>query len=771
MSRERLWTWVQGEDDEAASRAEIAAHVEVCLSCKSELAEMRDILGDLAAVGAAPVAAAAGPKLPEFIGDYRILKRIGHGGMGVVYEAEQADPRRKVALKVILGGQHVSELQVKFFQREVQTLARMSHPTIAAIHEAGRTDDGNHFFAMELVHGVSLKDYAAGRRAEDKSGATADVESLSLRDRLILFRRVCEGISYAHQRGVIHRDIKPSNILVVDEPSSGNRARRSPFSVFASTAAANVGQPKILDFGLARMMEDDAAVPSIHTESGRLMGTLPYMSPEQAEGQPDRIDVRSDVYALGVVLYELMTGSLPYDVSSASLLASVKVICEQRPVGPQAVNREIPGEVATIVLKALEKEPERRYQSVAAFADDIDRFLSGQPILARPPSTIYQLRKLVARHRVPSALAALLLLSILGGGIGMMVHANRIAEEARKSQRLSAVISTLYESADPWKTGRTDITVLETLDLKSRELISELEDDPLVGAAVRNTIGNLYKGMSRLSSAEAHLIFALETRRRLLGDLHADTAESMNDLGELRYEQARLDEAEKLWRAALLVRRDQLGPASAEAAETLNNLGNLLRHKGEFDEAELSLDEAIRIRRRLYAEAQTDPHATAKHRKQARNDVAQSLNNLAGLLRSRKTPEALALAERHYREALRIREESLGAQHPEVGKMYNNLGKLLQDRGDYAGAEQAFQSSLQILRGEQGLGQNHQFVARLLHSYAEVKLARNDPVAARALCEEALEMRRNLLGESHPETVESQKLLKSIGGAVVHNRR
>lgn len=751
MSRERLWTWVQGEDDDASSRAEIAAHVEVCPSCKSELAEMRDILGDLESVVAVPAKAA--PSIPDHIGDYRVVRRIGHGGMGVVYEAEQFEPRRNVALKVILGGQHVSELQIRYFQREVQTLARLNHPAIAAIYDAGRTGDGNHFFAMELVRGACLMDYAS---------------PLGIRERLMLFRKICEGISYAHQRGVLHRDIKPSNILVVDDASAENR---SSFTLPFTSSATRVGQPKILDFGVARIMEEDAASPTIHTESGRLLGTLPYMSPEQAAGHPDQIDVRSDVYALGVVLYELLTGSLPYDVCSASLLSAVKIICEQQPVGPRAVNPDVPGEVSTIVLKALAKEPERRYQSVAALADDIERFLTGQPILARPASTTYQLRKLAARHKAVSALAAMLLLSVMGGGIGMMIHASRIAEEARKSQQLSAVISTLYESADPWKTGRTDMTVLETLDLKSKELASELEDDPLVAAAVRNTIGNLYKGLTKLEPAELHLQYALETRRRLLGDEHADTAESMNDLGELRYEQARLEEAETLWRQALAVRRSRLGEESAAAAETLNNLGNLLRRKGDLDEAQEDLEEAIRIRRRLHAEAQTNPHANARQRNKARNDVAQSLNNLAGLLRSRKTPDALSLAERHYREALRIREETLGAQHPEVGKMYNNLGKLLQDRGDYVGAEQSFQSALQILRGQQGIGQNHQFVARLLHSFAEVKLALNDPAAARALCEEALDMRRRLLGDTHPETIESKKLLESITGAVAHNSK
>lgn len=773
MTKDRLWAWVQGEDDDAGSRAEIANHIEVCLSCKSEVAEMRDILGDFQDVAVNCVPAPA-PASPQMIGDYRIMRRIGQGGMGTVYEAEQQDPRRSVALKVILGGGHVSELQVKLFQREVQTLARLNHPAIASIYEAGRNDEGNHYFAMELVQGVSLQEFAEGRQLD---GSTR--KPLSLRDRLVLFKRVCEGISYAHQRGVIHRDIKPSNILVTQENSgAASKGRRGV-----------PGFPKILDFGLARLTERDDSSPSIHTESGRLLGTLPYMSPEQAQGHPDQIDVRSDVYSLGVVLYELVTGSLPYDVSRIPLLSAVRTICEQPPLHPRQMNKSVPDDVATIVLKALEKEPDRRYQSAAALADDIDRFLGGQPILARPPSTIYQLRKLAARHRIPVGLVAMLLLSFVGTGIVAFVQAKRIEAEATKGRRVQTILESLYESPDPERSGRRDVTVLEALDAKAKELPQELDDDPLVAAAVRNTIGNTYKSLSDLPSAALHLTYALETRRKLLGDDNIETAESMNDLGELRYLQGQFDQAEQLWQAALAVRRQTNGPDSADVAETLNNLGvlrgklakadtieapekanvsasteNSGSSKDRFEEALSDLDEALRIRRQILAAVQTDSGSTSRQVKVARDNVAQTLNNLGGVYRSQRTPDAYVQAERCYREALRIRQESFGPVHPQVAKVHNNLGKLLQDKGDLDTAEQCFQTALRILRSDAGYGEDHQYIARLLSSIAQIKLAKGDIAAARAFCEEALAMREKLLGQTHPETQESRRFLESLTG-------
>ena len=289
--------------------------------------------------------------------------------MGIVYEAQQQSPQRLVALKVVRGVFAADGYRVRLFQREAQTLARLKHPHIAAIYEAGATDDGQHYFAMEDVHGIPLIEYA--RKNE-----------LTRPQRLDLFCKVCDAISYAHQRGVIHRDLKPSNILVEED-----------------------GNPKILDFGLARITDPDLP-RSTMTDVGRIMGTLPYLSPEDARGGVEGMDVRSDVYSLGVILYELLTDQLPYRVLRANLPEAVRIICEEPPQRASSIDRSLRGDMETILLKALEKETSRRYQTVSLLADDVGRFQTDQPILARRPSTIYRLRKFVIRHRLYVVLGA-----------------------------------------------------------------------------------------------------------------------------------------------------------------------------------------------------------------------------------------------------------------------------------------------------------------------------------------------------------------------------
>src|SRR5579863_9410203 len=344
--------------------------------------------------------------LPSSIGEYRILRVLGQGGMGVVYEAEQDRPRRTVALKVIKSGLSDPRL-VRRFEHELVALGRLQHPGIAQIYEAGTAENGfgpQPFFAMEFIHGQPLLAYA-------------DAHQLSCRKRLELMARVCEALHHAHQRGIIHRDLKPGNILV-DE----------------------TGQPKVLDFGVARLMDSDARV-SHQTDLGQIVGTLAYMSPEQVMADPLELDTRSDVYAIGVVLYQLLAGELPYKISPR-LPEAARTILEEEYRPLSAFSGAYRGDIETIVGKALEKNKTRRYSSAAELAADIQRYLHDEPIMARPPSTMYQLQKFARRNRaLVSGVAAVFIVLIAG-----IVVSTREAQRANRESEISRAISDFFQN-------------------------------------------------------------------------------------------------------------------------------------------------------------------------------------------------------------------------------------------------------------------------------------------------------------------------------------
>ena len=366
--------------------------------------------------GAAAAAELGG--MPAEIDGYRPLGVLGQGGMGVVYLAEQKEPRRRVAINVIRGSAHTDSLHVRLFRREAETLGRLRHPNIGAIYGAGRLPDGWPYFAMELVEGPTLDAYLASR--------PSPANRAGLLHRLALAGRISEAVHYAHQRGVIYRDLKPSNI-VIPAPSDGSAP---------SSTSAGMPDVKVLDFGLARLTDDDSQV-SLMSDVGAIRGTLPYMSPEQVRGETQALDVRSDVYTLGVILFEMIAGERPYDVSRVSLTEAMRVISEQEPRAlrdtPSGMAR-VDTDLQSIVLKALAKEPERRYSSAAALAEDLERYRNSQPVLARTPSTTYQLRKLVARHKPLVAALAVALVAIVAAAVVSTVMFVRARNEAARSQ-------------------------------------------------------------------------------------------------------------------------------------------------------------------------------------------------------------------------------------------------------------------------------------------------------------------------------------------------
>lgn len=444
LTEQDLWS---GLDRHAP---EVEEHAAACTQCKDRASRWK-----AGVVAVAEASTPLTPPIPARIGSYIVHRRLGEGGMGIVYEGEQENPKRLVALKLIRGGRHVDEYRIRLFEREAQTLGRLKHPAIAAIYHGGRTEDGEPYFAMELVHGIPLAQYAREHK-------------LPMRDRLKLFRDVCVAINYAHQRGVIHRDLKPSNILVDSD-----------------------GQAKILDFGLARITDPEAQLASTLHDMGRVMGTLPYMSPEEARGNPDEIDVRADVYSLGVILYELLTDRLPYLVRRAALPEAVRVICEEVPRRPSAQDRSLRGDVDTIAMKALEKEPIRRYQSAAALADDIERFLSDQPILARPASVVYHIRKFMVRNR----------LAFLG---------------------VAAVVAALVTVAFEYERGEIERTASTQRDIDLNSLTLGVNEKKL---------GEVYLTLEKYDEAEPRYRNALATFERL--NRESDAATTRLELGSL----------------------------------------------------------------------------------------------------------------------------------------------------------------------------------------------------------------------------------------------
>jgi serine/threonine protein kinase/Tfp pilus assembly protein PilF len=711
------------------------------------------------------------PTLPSYpshgisprIGDYRIVRQLGEGGMGVVYEAEQRHPRRAVALKVIRGGAFVDESRVKMFQREAETLARLKHPGIAAIYESGRTEDGQHFFAMELVRGETLRDYLRASAPEGR------LTPARIRERLRVFLRICDAVGYAHQRGVIHRDLKPSNILVL----------RPTTSIPTDPAPPTI---KILDFGLARITGADVEMSTLVTELGKIRGTLPYMSPEQVRGNPDEIDLRTDVYSLGVILYQMLTGHLPHDVRTTAFHEGARRICEQppRPLSMTwSATRRPDRDAETIVLKTLEKDPARRYQSVAALAEDVERYLGNQPILARPPSTLYQLRKMVARHKVGFGFAVTVSLLVVGFGVAMALQARRVAAErdranaqAEAAEQISSFLVDVFRVPDPSESRGDTVTAREVLDRGAERIRAELVDQPEARASLMATIAEVYANLGLYDRAAklAADAYAIEQALHPLADpgtarvlvLQANIAELRGDYKEserlaresLAIErrlahpeddriaqiqqslavalklQGRLDEAEEHYREALDLRRRLPEDNEAEVSSTLASLAELLRAKGHLDQAETLAREALDISRAAHGEVHPQ--------------VVSSLNNLALVLQDRGAPKE---AEPLLRKAIELDKKLYGEDDPHVATAMNNLAALIRDNAPDE-AEALHRRALAIRRA--AFGENHPDVAASLNNLAVLLQRKGELDEAERLMREALKIVRTLLGNDHP---------------------
>ena len=656
--------------------------------------------------------------LPDAVGGYRILRRLGSGGMGVVYEAEQERPRRLVALKVIRGGRFADDVHLRLFQREIETLARLDHPGIATVIESGRAGDGLPFFTMELVRGERLDRYA---EAELK---TDSLSPESVRRRLRLFLRICEAVHYAHQRGVVHRDLKPSNIVVTGDVDSAG----------SGSSAVGIPSVKILDFGLARLVDEDAGATQI-TRTGDVRGTLQYMSPEQAGGDVSSVDVRSDVYSLGVVLYRLLTGTVPYDLDGRSVPKALRIICETPPRSPSAVAPGFPRDLEAILLQSLEKDPERRYQSAHALREDLERFLARQPVQARAPSSLYQLRMMFERHRVSFVFAGLLFASLGFLAVTMTISAERTARERDRANREAATATSvseflvdLFRVADPEETAGREVTAREILDSGAERIREELTDQPLVRARLLGTLGSVQKNLGRYDEARSLLEEALRVHVEY-GSADTLVAAAWTDLGALHLKTMDLEacleahvKAVEIWEA---------WPEHPELARALNGAGNALSRLQRFDEAEPYYRRALAIRRTVFG---------------PESDIVAGTTANLGILESRRGDYRKALA--HHEESLRIREKVLGPEHPKVGTLLVTMAGAHHQVDEFEEGVRKLERALVIL--EKSVGTEHPDYANVLSTLAVFHETLGDLEKARDCAERALVALEAALGPDHP---------------------
>jgi len=719
-------------------------------------------------------------------GKYKLLEELGSGGMGIVYLAEQVEPvRRRVALKIIKLGMDTRQVVARF-ETERQALAVMDHPNIARVFDAGATETGRPYFVMELARGIPITDYC-------------DRHKLPTRERLQLFIGVCQAVQHAHQKGVIHRDLKPSNILVViqdDRPV-----------------------PKIIDFGIAKATDHRLAQRTLFTEQGQLIGTPEYMSPEQAEMSGLDVDTRTDIYSLGVILYELLAGALPFDAGklrSAAFGEIQKIIRESEP--PKASTRlstlkETKSEIAEkrgtdagslvkllrgdldwITMKAMAKDRTHRYSSASDLAAEIERYLRHEPVTAGPPSAAYRIGKYVRRHKLGVAAAAVVMLAVFigtaGTTIGLLraVRAERKAvEEAATATRVSDFLVDLFKVSDPSEARGNTITAREILDRGAKKVEEELAGQPGIQARLMDTMGKVYQSLGLFDQALPLMKSALQLRRLNLGNDHLDTGISMENTGLVLVAKGDYAAAEPLLQEALAVRRRLLGNSHADVAASLASLGEVNYMKGDFERAEKYFRESLDLRRTTlgrehieisnslndlamtfkargrYEEAEPMYRESLAIRRKLFGDdhpaIAQSLNNLGMFLYQmflNKKNDG-AEAEQLLRQALEMNRRMLGNEHPEVSTNLNNLALLLREKGDYNQAIVLFREVTEIDR--KNLGDDHPYVANAMRNLAAALVRKGDYKSAEELFHKAIAIQRKTFAEKSWEIATTKLLL------------
>lgn len=731
------------------------------------------------------------------IGRYRIERRLGEGGMGTVYLATRDESyQQQVALKLmhpVFGRSHQLLLR---FSAERQILANLNHPNIARLLDGGMAPDGSPFLVMELIDGVAVDEYVAAHQ-------------LSIEDRLRLVHTICGAVGYAHRNLVVHRDIKPANILVTKE-----------------------GVPKLLDFGIAKLLQNsETERPDLTRATERLM-TPEYASPEQIRGEA--VSTATDVYALGMLLYQLLTGRPAFQIDTRNPVEAARIICEQPPNKPSTALRnsrgprftevkQLKGDLDNIVLRALRKEPERRYSSAEALAEDMQLYLQGYPIQAGSRAWTYRAEKFVKRHTLAVTAALVMGLAIVVFSVGMGVLAQRARRERTKAAREAEFLSSIFRAATPDVARGKPVMVQDLLDQGAKRIDEELRSEPEVQAAMLDSIGRSYFSLGAYERATPFLERAHTLRQQILGRSHPDVALTANALGSLWEMRGDYTKAEGFFRESVSINRSRLGEKDPVTIDSVANLGEVLYYESRDAEAEPLLRQTIadaRVesqaglsarnylgllleRKGAFEEAAQWLSQSAQVTKQLQGadspDYITSLHNLAGALADlgdlpaavSAEKEVIAIrkrvsgahhpdlvyslnnlgwflleegdaraAEPYLREGLELAQQTLGPANPRVGTALNNWARVLQGKADYVGAEKTYRQALAIFRGSNA-GESWA-AAKVISNLGLLEFDRGNFSGAERFAQEALDMRRRLGGDASPDVASS---LLEIGGA------
>ena len=685
---------------------------------------------------------------PTRIGPYDIIQLLGEGGMGVVYEAEETEPvRRRVALKLVRTVLDETRDVLARFDAERRALAVMNHPGIARVLHAGSSETGQPYFAMELVRGLPLTEFCDTRR-------------LSVRDRLQLFVSICEAVQHAHQKGVVHRDLKPSNILVTDEEGHP--------------------QPKIIDFGIAKALGPQGTDLVAKTMAGFAMGTVAYMSPEQASNTAMDVDTRADIYSLGVMLYELLVGHLPSDpaevglhhflarlasgdtspptpsIGLATAAALSETIAKRRRTDARHLKRELRGDLDWIVMKAMHPDRSHRYETANGLAADIRRHLANEPVVARPPSTRYRLEKFIRRHRVgviTAVVAAVLVVtSSVMAAVGL-VRARRAeqlaAREADAAKEVADFMVNLFRQSDPNVQRRQNMTAQALLEQGIRRVSTDLASQPLLQARLMQTMGTVQTALGKYVEARVLLEDVLRTRERLLGPDDVLLGETLTSLGELTRDRGELDVADAYLTRAQRIRERALGPLHADVGTTLSMMAALRMRQTRLTEAESLYQRVLAID----AVARTP-------------DDARTLRDMRGLAAVYRAQKRNGEADSLWKATLQRQERSLGSEHPDVGSTLNNIGAIAYSDGKYAEADAYYGRARPIL--ERAYGAEHPLTVSVINNEAEVLWKLKRYAEAEPLFRQALAAKERLYTPEHSSIAVS---LNGLAGVLRDGKR